>query len=82
MDRRKFFQLTTAGSVIGAARTAAGHTHQDAYIEANPAFPYGQVVGGGSKAHQARLIDGKPLVLNVTDLDGKMTRTHSFSPLG
>ncbi|MGK0187932.1 MAG: 3',5'-cyclic AMP phosphodiesterase CpdA [Verrucomicrobiales bacterium] len=69
----------------GAQVIISGHTHRDAYIEANEAFPYAQLVGGGPKMPQARLItgraDSKQLVFNMIDMEGKETRSHSFPSL-
>jgi hypothetical protein len=59
--------------------------HRDAYIDANDSFPYAQLVGGGPKMAQARLItgnaNGEQLVLNVTDMNGKQTQTANFKPI-
>ncbi len=38
----------------GAQLVISGHTHRDAYIEANDTFPYAQLVGGGPKMDQVR----------------------------
>ncbi len=69
----------------GAQVIISGHTHRDAQIEANNEFPYAQLVGGGPKMPQARLITGKAdtrqLTLNVIDMNGKNTRKLSFKPL-
>ncbi|MCB1098199.1 MAG: metallophosphoesterase [Verrucomicrobiae bacterium] len=75
------------GSLVkwGAQIVVSGHTHQDAYIEPTDAFPYAQLVGGGPKMPQARLItgnaNGEELVFRVLDLAGKEVRRIPFSPL-
>ena len=69
----------------GTQIVISGHTHRDAQIEANTEFPYAQLVGGGPKMTQARLItgkaDAKQLVLTVTDMDKKKTQELNFKPL-
>lgn len=63
----------------------SGHTHRDAYIPANKDFPYAQLVGGGPKMNQARVITGaatkEKLELSLTDMSGKKTRSQTFNPL-
>jgi hypothetical protein len=69
----------------GTQVVVSGHTHEDAFLEPNAEFPYAQLVGGGPKMPDARLITGKAdgagLVLAMQDMDGKETRRHVFAPL-
>ncbi len=69
----------------GAQLVISGHTHRDAYLEANKDFPYAQLVGGGPKMPQARLITGsadpKGLTITMTNMDSQQTRNLSFKPL-
>lgn len=69
----------------GAQVVISGHTHRDNYIQPNKDFPYAQLVGGGPKMSQSRLIvgkaDAKALILSVNDMTGKATHTHTFKPI-
>ncbi|MCP5535075.1 MAG: metallophosphoesterase [Akkermansiaceae bacterium] len=70
----------------GTQVVISGHIHRDAYIPANKDFPYAQLVGGGPKMAQARLITGKAdpqqLVFRMIDMQGKTTSSHVFPRLG
>ena len=69
----------------GTQLVISGHTHRDDYIPPSESFPYAQLVGGGPKMSQARLIQGradnKQLVITMKDMNGKETRQHRFKPL-
>ena len=69
----------------GAQLVISGHTHRDAHIKSNDRFPYHQLVGGGPKHAQARLItaqaDKSKLAIRMTDLDGKDVRKLDLPPL-
>ena len=69
----------------GCQMVISGHTHRDAHLTATEAFPYQQLVGGGPKKEQARLITGEAdeqrLVVSMADLDGNETRRLELSPL-
>ncbi|MGB0775076.1 MAG: metallophosphoesterase [Akkermansiaceae bacterium] len=69
----------------GAQMVISGHTHRDAHIPASKEFPYAQLVSGGPKTAQARLITGnataKNLTITMQDLSGKTTRNIKLSPL-
>lgn len=60
----------------GAQIIISGHTHRDAWIPADDAFPYGQLIGGGPRPDGARWIEGvanaSGLHLVMRDLDGKV----------
>jgi len=64
----------------GAQMVISGHTHRDAYLPPKEGFPYAQLVGGGPKENQARVIEGtanmKELTITMKDLSGKETRKH------
>jgi predicted phosphodiesterase len=70
----------------GAQIVISGHTHRDAHLDATHDFPYQQLVGGGPKMPQARLItgeaDARQLVLTMIDMDGRETRRVSLAPCG
>lgn len=69
----------------GAQCIISGHTHADAFIPSSEEFPYAQLVGGGPRMEEARLLSGKAdakqLTLTTTDMTGKVTRTNVFKPL-
>ncbi len=69
----------------GAQLVISGHTHRDDFLPANEAFPYAQLVGGGPKMEQARLITGiaddKQLVITLTDMQGQETRIVRVDPI-
>lgn len=69
----------------GTQLVISGHTHNDAYLKPNKHFPYAQLVGGGPKMRQARLIHGKAnaqqLLITMLDMNGKKTRQHTITPL-
>lgn len=70
----------------GAQIVVSGHTHRDAFIEASEGFPYAQLVGGGPRMGQARLIEGaadaERLKFTMTDMEGKVVRDIGFKPIG
>jgi len=70
----------------GAQMVISGHTHREAHIQSSADFPYQQLVGGGPKMTQARLItgaaDAESLILEVRDMDAKVTRSITLKPMG
>lgn len=70
----------------GAQVVVSGHTHRDAFIEATKEFPYAQLVGGGPKMGQARLIEGwasrRAMGFVMKNMDGKIVRDVEFERLG
>lgn len=69
-----------------AQAVISGHTHRAAWIPANAAFPYGQLVGGGPKPESATWIhgtaDGNALTLVMKGLDGRVVEQVTLSPVG
>lgn len=70
----------------GAQIVISGHTHRDAHVEATGAHPYQQLVGGGPKMEEARLItaeaDAKQLVLTMRNMEGVETRRVILPAIG
>ncbi|SHI81250.1 Calcineurin-like phosphoesterase [Rubritalea squalenifaciens DSM 18772] len=69
----------------GVQIVVSGHTHREAHIKADEKFPYDQLVGGGPRMKQARLITAgankERLQFVVKDMDGKVTQEVSLKPL-
>ena len=69
----------------GAQMVISGHTHRDAHLPANNDFPYQQLIGGGPKMPDARLItfeaDAKTLAITMIDMDKKPVRNLNLQPL-
>ncbi len=63
----------------------SGHTHMNAWIPPNDAFPYGQVTGGGPQPASATCIrvraSSNELNLQVNGLDGKALNEVKLQPL-
>ena len=63
----------------------SGHTHRHYWMPPTDAFPYGQLIGGGPKLHQATWIDGQAdasaLRLRVNNLEGEVLHDVEISPL-
>jgi hypothetical protein len=64
----------------------SGHTHQAQWIEANEAFPYVQVTGGGPQFDRATWMeitaDATALRFQMTNLKGEVLEKREFRPVG
>lgn len=74
----------------GAQIVVSGHTHEPAWLEPTPEFPYGQLVSGGPEAdpagdEPAMWIEGaasaSELVLTMRDLAGGVVHEIRLAPL-
>ncbi len=63
----------------------SGHTHEPYWTEANEAFPYAQLVGGGPQPERATWIEGEAdatfLTFRMKNLAGKIIQECRVSPL-
>jgi hypothetical protein len=69
----------------GVQIVISGHTHEHAWLDPAPGFPYTQCVGGGPKPPDATLIeakaDGQALRFTMRALDGTLLKEAEFKPL-
>ena len=63
----------------------SGHTHRSYWMPPTEQYPYGQLIGGGPKLHQATWTEGKAdasqLHLKVSNLEGSTLHEVTLRPL-
>ena len=63
----------------------SGHTHEHAWLPADAAFPYGQLIGGGPRKQHATISEGRAdpsrCVIQVSDLSGAILHEVTLTPV-